>query len=212
MKRLTWPQSITPPIGPGTRADHGADSAARHPGRMWNRFRSFLCSWVRGSKVRKWFCGAQMSPPNHLHLDPFLSSYPPQLSPSLVSSPPQLSAWVDCCIRWVAQRSRASCRPSSSLKTKVPNLAVYGTGIIGTFPEVLEEEGVNAFFGGWEPIFVGFFLGVDSSWYGTSVRLLVVPCRYRRLATPPFYPCGKYRWSRGAGSEFSLFSPCLEGF
>jgi hypothetical protein len=40
---------------------------------------------------------------------------------------------------------------------------VYGTGIIGTFPEVLEEEGVNAFFGGWEPIFVGFFLGVDSS-------------------------------------------------
>ena len=29
-----------------------------------------------------------MSPPNHLHLDPFLSSYPPQSSPSLVSSPP----------------------------------------------------------------------------------------------------------------------------
>ena len=27
MKRLTSPQSITPPIGPGTRADHGADSA-----------------------------------------------------------------------------------------------------------------------------------------------------------------------------------------
>jgi hypothetical protein len=29
-----------------------------------------------------------MSPPNHLHLDPFLPSYPPQSSPSLVSSPP----------------------------------------------------------------------------------------------------------------------------
>ena len=29
-----------------------------------------------------------MFPPNHLHLDPFLSSYPPQSSPSLVSSPP----------------------------------------------------------------------------------------------------------------------------
>jgi hypothetical protein len=29
-----------------------------------------------------------MSPLNHLHLDPFLSSYPPQSSPSLVSSPP----------------------------------------------------------------------------------------------------------------------------
>ena len=29
-----------------------------------------------------------MSPPYHLHLDPFLSSYPPQSSPSLVSSPP----------------------------------------------------------------------------------------------------------------------------
>ncbi len=73
-KRLTILQSITPPIGPGTRADHGADSAAGHPGRMRNRFRSFRCSWVRGSKVRKWFRGAQMSPPNHLHLDPFLSS------------------------------------------------------------------------------------------------------------------------------------------
>jgi hypothetical protein len=35
---------------------------------------------------------------------------------------------------------------------------VYGTGIIGTFTKVLEEEGVNAFFNGWEPIFVGFFL------------------------------------------------------
>jgi len=30
-----------------------------------------------------------MSPPNHLHLDPFLSSYSPQLSPSRVSSPPK---------------------------------------------------------------------------------------------------------------------------
>ena len=29
-----------------------------------------------------------MSPPNHLHLDPFLSSYPPQSSPSLSFSPP----------------------------------------------------------------------------------------------------------------------------
>jgi hypothetical protein len=43
---------------------------------------------------------------------------------------------------------------------------VYGAGIIGKFPRVLEEEGVNAFFNRWEPIFVGFFLrggGVDSS-------------------------------------------------
>jgi hypothetical protein len=29
-----------------------------------------------------------MSPPNHLHLDTFLSSYPPQSPLSLVSSPP----------------------------------------------------------------------------------------------------------------------------
>jgi hypothetical protein len=83
-KRLTIPQSITPPIWPGTRADHGADSAAGHPGRMWNRFRSFRCSWVHGSKVRKWFCGAQMSPPNHLHLDPFLSSSPPNYHHELI--------------------------------------------------------------------------------------------------------------------------------
>jgi hypothetical protein len=40
MKKLTRPQSVTPPIaiGPGTRADHGADSAAGHPGCMGNRF------------------------------------------------------------------------------------------------------------------------------------------------------------------------------
>jgi hypothetical protein len=67
----------------------------------------------------------------------------------------------------VAQRSQASCQPSSSLKTKAQtNPAVYGAGIIGKFPRVLEEEGVNAFFNRWEPIFVGFFLrggGVDSS-------------------------------------------------
>ena len=49
MKRLTRSQSITPPNGPRTRADHGADSAAGHPGRMRNRFRPFRCSWVRGS-------------------------------------------------------------------------------------------------------------------------------------------------------------------
>jgi hypothetical protein len=31
VKRLTRPLSITPPIWPGIRADHGADSAAGHP-------------------------------------------------------------------------------------------------------------------------------------------------------------------------------------
>jgi hypothetical protein len=36
MKRLMRPQSITPLIGPGTRADHGVVSKAGHPGRMRN--------------------------------------------------------------------------------------------------------------------------------------------------------------------------------
>ena len=49
MKRFTIPQSIAPLIGTGTYADHSADSAARHSGRMRNRFQSFHCSWVRGS-------------------------------------------------------------------------------------------------------------------------------------------------------------------
>ncbi len=38
--------SIRPPIGPGTWADHGADSAAGHPGRMRNRFHGpFAALW-----------------------------------------------------------------------------------------------------------------------------------------------------------------------
>jgi hypothetical protein len=40
-KKMTRPQSITPLIGPGAQADHDTDSAAVHPGRMWNTFRSF---------------------------------------------------------------------------------------------------------------------------------------------------------------------------
>jgi hypothetical protein len=40
-----------------------------------------------------------MSPPNHLHLDPFLSSYPPQSSPSLVSSPPIFI--MSCMLPWM---------------------------------------------------------------------------------------------------------------
>ncbi len=51
LKLLKIPKSEKnwPPIGPGTRADHGADNAAGHPGRMRNRFRSFRCSGVCGS-------------------------------------------------------------------------------------------------------------------------------------------------------------------
>jgi hypothetical protein len=49
--------------------------------------------------------------------------------------------------------------PIDVVKTKVQtNPTVYDTGIIGTFSKVLEEEGVDAFFNGWEPTFVGFFL------------------------------------------------------
>ena len=49
--------------------------------------------------------------------------------------------------------------PIDVVKTKVQtNPAVYDMGIMGTFSKVLEEEGAEAFFNGWEPTFVGFFL------------------------------------------------------
>ena len=44
-----------------------------------------------------------MSPPNHLHLDPFpfLPSHPPKSPLSLISSYPQLPPLFDCCLRRV---------------------------------------------------------------------------------------------------------------
>ena len=45
---------------------------------------------------------------------PFSVILSPTIIPLSCLLPPKLSAWVDCCLGWVAQRSRASCCPSSS--------------------------------------------------------------------------------------------------
>jgi hypothetical protein len=48
--------------------------------------------------------------------------------------------------------------PIDVVKTKVQTRPeVYNDGIIGTFTKVLNEEGVETFFDGWEPTVVGFF-------------------------------------------------------
>jgi len=83
-----------------------------------------------------------MSPPNHLHLDPFLSSYPPQSLPSLVSSPPNYQhelivapdGWRSTCELPVAHNHpiivvveafwlcRAASRPAAPCRRRVASL------------------------------------------------------------------------------------------
>lgn len=49
--------------------------------------------------------------------------------------------------------------PLDVVKTKIQTTpTVYNSGIVASFTKVLDEEGVSAFFNGWEPTFIGFFL------------------------------------------------------
>lgn len=49
--------------------------------------------------------------------------------------------------------------PLDVVKTKIQTKpTVYNSGIVASFTKVLDEEGVSAFFNGWEPTFIGFFL------------------------------------------------------
>lgn len=49
--------------------------------------------------------------------------------------------------------------PLDVVKTKIQTKpTVYNSGIVASFTKVLDEEGVSAFFSGWEPTFFGFFL------------------------------------------------------
>ncbi|KAL7552101.1 hypothetical protein ACHAWF_015313 [Thalassiosira exigua] len=51
-----------------------------------------------------------------------------------------------------------SLTPIDVVKTKVQiQPDVYDSGIVGTFKQILDEEGAKTFFNGWEPTFVGFF-------------------------------------------------------
>ena len=97
-KKLNRHLSFSPPIGPQTHANHGADSAALLPGCMRNKFWCFCCSGVSGRQVWRQFCEAQISPQNCLHLDPFISLHPPKLPPSLLSSSPNCHQLTDCCV------------------------------------------------------------------------------------------------------------------
>lgn len=48
--------------------------------------------------------------------------------------------------------------PIDVVKTKIQTDPVKYSGIIGSFKKVLDEEGFDTFFTGWQPTFVGFFV------------------------------------------------------
>ena len=62
-----------------------------------------------------------------------------------------------------------SLTPIDVVKTKVQTQPdVYDKGIIGTFKQVLEDEGAATFFDGWEPTFVGFFFSGALGFFATE--------------------------------------------
>ena len=59
--------------------------------------------------------------------------------------------------------------PIDVIKTKVQTKPeVYNQGIIGTFKKVLKEEGPATLFDGWEPTFLGFFVGGGAAFFLTE--------------------------------------------
>lgn len=59
--------------------------------------------------------------------------------------------------------------PIDVIKTKVQTKPeIYNQGIIGTFNKVLKEEGPATLFDGWEPTFLGFFVGGGAAFFLTE--------------------------------------------
>lgn len=59
--------------------------------------------------------------------------------------------------------------PIDVVKTKVQTKPeTYNRGILGTFKQVLKEEGLGTFFDGWEPTFVGFFVAGGLAFFLTE--------------------------------------------
>lgn len=54
------------------------------------------------------------------------------------------------------------------VKTRIQTDPENYTGIISGFKNVLSNEGMSAFFTGWEPTFVGFFFNGGLSYTGTE--------------------------------------------
>lgn len=63
--------------------------------------------------------------------------------------------------------------PIDVVKTKVQTNPVKYNGVLNTFKKVIDEEGFNAFFTGWQPTFIGFFL-----WGGFTYVLTEYMRRY----------------------------------
>ena len=74
---LKCSHSIHHPIGSSSWADHGANSAALHPGCMRIRFWSFSHFGGGGMWVWSWFHGAQKTPPKRLPCGPPPLSHTP---------------------------------------------------------------------------------------------------------------------------------------
>jgi solute carrier family 25 phosphate transporter 3 len=63
--------------------------------------------------------------------------------------------------------------PIDVVKTKVQTNPVKYNGVLNSFKKVIDEEGFNTFFTGWQPTFVGFFL-----WGGFTYVLTEYMRRY----------------------------------
>ncbi len=92
-------------------------------------------------------------------------------------SPIELEKSLDlsCVLRFMASGALCSSvahlilTPIDVIKTKVQTKPeIYNQGIIGTFNKVLKEEGPATLFDGWEPTFLGFFVGGGAAFFLTE--------------------------------------------